>query len=81
MYAYKFRPSYMINNVVENSPADLVGLLKGDIIVKINGKLAHTYTLEDIFYKLQERDKKKLKITVERSGEKIKFEFRLKQEV
>lgn len=81
MYTYDFKSSYIIHNVVANSPAHKIGLLKGDLILKINNKPAHSYTLEDIFYKLQEKDKKKIKITIKRNEEKMKFEFRLKKEI
>lgn len=81
MYSYEFKPSYRINNVVKNSPSDIAGLQKNDVILKINNKAAHELTLGDIFYKLQEKDKKKVKITVNRKEEKLKFEFVLKKEI
>lgn len=80
-YSFKFKPSFKIKNVVKNSPADKAGLLKGDIILSINNKPSHQYTIGDIIYKFQERDRKKIKMVIERNGVKMKFEFRLHKSV
>ena len=80
-FTYKFKPVYKIKSVVKNSAADKVGLRAGDIILKINQKFSHSYKLSDIINKFQERDKKKIKIIVERNGAKLKFEFRLEKKV
>ena len=80
-YSYKFKPTFKVRDVVKNSPADLAGLKKGDLILKINYKDAHEFTLEDIVYKLQEKHNKKVKIYVERNGVRMKFEFRLKEKI
>ena len=50
-------------------------------ILKINGKSAHEYTIEDIIYKFQEKDKKKIRLLIERNGTKMKFQFRLNKSV
>lgn len=80
-YSYKFKPSYIINNVVPNSPAERAGLLKDDIILKINNKPTYDLILGDIFYIFQEKNKKKIKMTIKRNGEEMKFDFRLKKEI
>ena len=80
-FSYKFKPSFVIKSVVKNSPAEKVGLLKEDIILNINGIQAHEFTLGKIIEKFQEKDGKKIKITVDRKGQKLKFEFFLKQKV
>ena len=76
-YSFNFKPSFIIRRVVKNSAAEKAGLLKDDVILRINGKHAHELKIEDIIYKFQERDKKKIRITVERNGVQMKFEFRL----
>ena len=78
-YFYKFKPSYRISKVLPNSPAFKAGLLKNDILLKINGKASHQFELSDIIFKFQERDKKKIKLLIDRNGKKIKFEFYLKK--
>jgi len=80
-YYYKFKPSYRINRVTKGSSADLVGLLKGDILVRLNGKQAHTYELSRIVSLCQEREGKKIRLIVDRNGEKLHFEFRLKKKI
>lgn len=80
-FSYKFKPSFVIKSVVKNSPAEKVGLLKDDIILNINGILAHEFSLGKIIEKFQEKNSKKIKITVDRKGQKLKFEFFLKQKV
>ncbi|PWG05361.1 aspartyl protease family protein [Polaribacter aquimarinus] len=80
-YEYRFKPSYKINKVVVNSPADKAGLKKDDKIIKINGKPAHELTMADILYKFQEKHGRKIKITIERNGERMTLQFRLEKKV
>ncbi|WP_298778139.1 aspartyl protease family protein [uncultured Polaribacter sp.] len=80
-YSYEFKPLFMIRNVVKNSPADKVGIKKGDFILKINNKPAHQFKLSDIINKFQEKVNKKVRITVKRNEETLKFEFRLEQKI
>ncbi len=40
-------------------------------------KPAHELKLSDIMNKFQEKENKKIKITIRRNREKLKFEFRL----
>ncbi|WP_159948521.1 aspartyl protease family protein [Polaribacter septentrionalilitoris] len=80
-YQFRFKPTYKIKSVVKNSPADKAGLKPGDKIISLNRKAAHTYTLSNIIAKFQERDNKKIRLVIDRNGEKMKFEFRLKKSV
>ena len=80
-FSYKFKPSYRIRNIVANSPADKAGLKVDDIILRLNNKPAHEYQLGEIIQKFQEKDGKRIKITVDRKGEKLKFQFRLEKKV
>ena len=80
-YSYKFTPSFLIKRFLKNSSAKKAGLLKDDIIININNTQSHKLNLNEITLKFQERDKKKIKITVERNGQKMKFEFRLEKKV
>ena len=80
-YSFNFKPSFIIRKVVKNSAADKAGLLANDIILRINNKPAYEYKLSDIINKFQEKDKKRIKMTINRNGEKMKFEFRLEKKI
>lgn len=80
-YSYKFKTSYKIKGVLENSPAYKAGLQKEDVILRINNKSVHEFTLGDILIKLREKDGKKIKMLIERAGVEMEFEFRLEKKV
>lgn len=80
-FSHKFRSSFKIKNVVLGSPAHKAGLQKDDIILKINNSPAYNYTLQKINEKLQKKDNLKITMLVDRKGEKIRFEFRLKNRI
>jgi hypothetical protein len=80
-FSYKFKPSFKIRNVVEGSPSFKVGLQKGDVILRLNNKPAHEFKLGEIIQKFQDKDGKKIKLTINRNGQKMKFEFRLEKKV
>lgn len=80
-FSYKFKPSFKVRNVVEGSPAAIAGLQKDDIILKINNSNATDLTLQIINQKFQERDNKKIRITVLRNEEKIRYEFYLEKKI
>jgi len=77
-YKYAFKPSYKIFKVQNESPAFYAGLLKDDIIVKVNGKYAHEMKLEEIVHKFYEKENKKINLVVERNAQHYEFSFRLK---
>ena len=80
-YSFVFKPSYKIKNVVKGSPAEIAGLLKDDVIFKINGKSAHELTIGELIQKFQEKDNKRIRLTIKRDNTKMKFEFRLKKSI
>lgn len=80
-FSYQFKPSFKIRNVVKGSPSHIAGLQKGDIILKLNNANASDLTLESINQKFQERDKKRIRITVLRNEKKMKFEFFLEKKI
>lgn len=80
-FSYQFKPSFKIRNVVKGSPSHIAGLQKGDIILKLNNANAADLTLESINQKFQERDNKRIRITVLRNEQKMKFEFFLEKKI
>ncbi len=80
-YFYKFKPAYKISNVLKDSPADLVGLEVDDVIKRINGNPAYTYSLSEINTLFHEKPNKRITLEIERAGQKYKFKFRLKKRI
>ncbi|WP_100924995.1 retropepsin-like aspartic protease [Tenacibaculum sp. SZ-18] len=80
-YFYRFKPAYKVSNVLEGSPAYLVGLEKDDVIKRINGNPAYTYTLSQINGLFQERPEKRITLEIERAGQRYKYRFRLKKRI
>ena len=71
------KPAYTIIEVRENSPAEKAGLLKGDIVVSINGKKAHELKLQEVIHYFRGKVGKMVKLKIERGGQIINVEFRL----
>ncbi len=80
-YNYRFKPKYKIDRVVVNSPAHKAGILSGDIIVTINNKPAHEYTLEEIMSMFQTKPNRKIRMKVKRGFTDVKCEFRLEKRI
>ena len=77
-YKFLLKPIYVIGNIRKDSPADLSGLKKGDVIVKINSKNGYNFSLQDINDLLKSEEGKTIKFEVERKTQTLKFEFQLK---
>ena len=80
-FSFKFKPSFIIRTIVKGSPAEKAGLLKDDILLRINNTATHELTLGKIVHRLQEKDGKKIRMTIERNGRKMKFEFKLERKI
>jgi hypothetical protein len=80
-FKYKFMSTYEIRGVVKNSVSGKAGLKVGDVVLAINRKLVYNYSLNDIISKLQEKENKKIRITVKRNGLKMTFIFRLEKRI
>ena len=80
-FSYKFKPTYKIKMVVKGSPADKAGLLKDDVIIKINGRDSYDLTLGQIVSKFKEKKGRKIKMIIERKGVQMKFQFRLEAKI
>ncbi|WP_231494745.1 retropepsin-like aspartic protease [Polaribacter sp. Hel_I_88] len=80
-FSYKFKPTYKINSVVKESPGGKAGILKDDIILKINGKSSYDYTLGQIINLFKQKKGRKIKMLIERKGVAMKFQFRLEAKI
>ena len=78
-YSFKLKPIFEISQVRPNSPAEVAGILKGDIIVKINGTDAYRYKLQDINQIMQSEEDRWIVIEVQRINKILKFKFQLKK--
>lgn len=78
-FVYSLEPEYKITEVRPDSPAAVVGLMKGDNVLEVNGKKASLYKLSDLNDLFYSEEGKRITIRVERLGVEMKFTFRLKK--
>ncbi|MFD2565196.1 aspartyl protease family protein [Aquimarina rubra] len=78
-FIYSLQPEYKITEVRPDSPAAIVGLLKGDKVLEVNGRKSHLYKLSDLNDLFYSEEGKKITIKVERLGVEMKFTFFLKK--
>lgn len=71
-------PGFVVDKVIEDSPAGEAGLMEGDIILNLNGTSYKQLSLNGIHLLLKAREGKRIRITVLRNGTEIKKEFRLR---
>lgn len=77
-YSFELKPVYKIIILRKDSPAELAGLKKNDIVEKINNVSCYNYSLQEINSILKEQDGKEIKVKISRNDEEIYFKFRLK---
>ena len=77
-YKFELKPVYIISNIQKNSPADIAGLQKEDVIVKINKRNGFNYSLKQINDLLKSEEGKIIEFEVDRKGKIIKIKFKLK---
>jgi hypothetical protein len=82
-YKYKFelKPNYVIANIRKKSAAEKCGLRVGDEIVSIGGTPVYRYTLQKINSLFMEEEEKYITIVVLRTNNKLKFAFKLENEL
>ena len=77
-YKFELKPVYTVSNIRKNSPAELSGLQKGDIIISINNVTGYKYSLQEINNLLRSEEGKWLYFEIERESKILKFKFQLK---
>jgi hypothetical protein len=70
---------FTVINVLANTPAAEAGIQKGDVLKTINVWPVWLYSLENLGTRLSSKEGKKIKLKVEREGQKLKFQFRLRK--
>ncbi len=76
-YKFSLKPEYIVAGTRKNSPSQEAGLLKGDKILKINGRTTADLTLDRIRSMLRSDPGRKISLLVERNGKPLNFEFNL----
>lgn len=70
---------FIIDRVLDGSPADLAGLQQGDELVSINSQLSRTLSISDIYKVLQRGDGREIVLAVRREGHLFVTSFALKR--
>ncbi len=78
-YQFALKPVYEIANVRKNSPGEKAGLLKGDIVLKINTVKVFKLTLQEINKLLQSEEGKTITFEIERNKRILNFKFQLEK--
>jgi hypothetical protein len=76
-YKYTLAPSFKIVELRLDSPAYRAGLQVGDIILNINNRHAHLYSMQQIIHMFYGEDGKRIRLVIDREGIQKKFEFKL----
>ena len=76
-YTYSLAPSFTIVELRENSPAKRAGIEIGDIILNINGRYAHNYSLQELMQMFFDEEGKKIRLLIDRKGVQMTYYFRL----
>ena len=69
---------FYVNTIIPGSPAEEADIREGDLILKIRGLPASLFDLTSINRMLMKRPGKKIKVTIERNGERMEKTFRLR---
>ena len=70
---------FSILKVIEDTPADIAGVKKGDRIIAMNGWPASFLSLGNILKTLKRKPGKNIKLKLERNGQVLKLRFELKE--
>lgn len=77
-YSFSLKPLFKISNLRKNSPAEICGLRKGDLIVEINNNRVFNYSLQEINELLKSEDGKNIFMKINRDNIEYEFKFKLK---
>ncbi len=78
-FKFFLAPSFVIAEIREGSPAAIIGLKKGDEILKINRRPAYKFKLFEIISLFSSEEGKVISMEISRNGVKSKVKFTLKK--
>ena len=70
---------YTISQIREGSPGEKAGLLVNDEIISVDNTKATDLSMNELYKKFQSKEGKKIKIIINRDGERKRIEFRLEK--
>ena len=76
-YKYAFKPAFTIVQLRKNSPALKAGLQINDVILTINNRESHEFTLQEMLEHFYGKDGKEIRLKIDRDGKILKFIFKL----
>ncbi len=76
-YELKVKPAFSIVELRKGSPADRIGLKIGDVLLYVNNKATHNFSLQEITQMFYGEVNKKIRLKVERNEVPLTFVFRL----
>ena len=77
-YQFEVVPELVISALRPNSPADKAGLQIGDVVLLINNQNLSSLTLQRAIDQFYGADGKRIKMTIEREGVMMKYQFELR---
>ncbi len=76
-YKYSLKPAFTIVQLRKNSPALRAGLKINDVILSINSRESHEFTLQEMLEHFYGKDGKNIRLKIDRDGKTMNFGFKL----
>lgn len=76
-YKYSLKPAFTIVQLRKDSPALRAGLKINDVILTINNRQSHEFTLQEMLDHFYGKDGKQIRLKIDREGNIMSFDFKL----
>lgn len=71
--------SFIVDNIIEGSPAYQVGIKEGDLLIAINKTIAKEMLISDVYKMLQQGEGKTIELVLQRKGQLVVKRFTLER--